>query len=64
LRLGGSRSGLRLSNAGLAIELAHFFFQGVAKITSHFAEFRCRFPQHTGQFRQLLRAKDNQGHDK
>src|SRR3981189_2642058 len=37
-RLARSRGGLRLPNAGLALEFAHFFFQGVAKISSHLAE--------------------------
>src|SRR6266550_1411988 len=64
LRLGRSRGSLRLTNAGLALELAYFFFQGVAKISSHLAEFGSRLAEHPGEFRQLLRAKDNQGHDK
>src|SRR5882672_4682556 len=64
LRLGRGQGGLRLTNAGLALELAYFFFQGVAKISSHLAEFGSRLAEHPGEFRQLLRAKDNQGHDK
>ena len=64
LRLGGSRSGLRFTNAGLALKLAHFFFQRVAKVTGHLPEFSGSFAEHAGQLRQLLRAEDNQGHDK
>src|SRR6266853_1752217 len=62
-RRGRSGGGLSLTNAGLALQLAHFFFQGVAEIASHFAKFSRRFAKHPGQLRQLLRAEDNQGHD-
>ena len=64
LRSPGRRCDFLIANARLALEITHFILERIAKIVGHFPEFRRGFAQHAGEFRQLLRAKNNQGHDK
>jgi len=63
LRSPGRRRDFLFADARLALEIAHFILERKAKIVGHFPEFRRGFPKHAGEFRQLLRAKNNQGHD-
>jgi len=55
---------LTLGLQGLALDVAHFLFKGALEVGGGFAELGHQFAKATGQFRQLMRPKNDQDDDK